>query len=107
MILPGEINVVLSDNASKWRTPPYSRLLWQSWEDESVVYNSTSGSTHLLDLVAAETLKILEKKSATLPELVEMLASSFKIEPNAELFRHLEKLVLELKKLELLEVVQQ
>jgi PqqD family protein of HPr-rel-A system len=94
------------NNAPKWRTPPYFRLHWQSWEDESVIYNSTSGSTHLLDLVAAETLKILEKEPATVPELVEMVASSFKIDPNDELSRHLEKLVLELEKLELLEVVQ-
>jgi PqqD family protein of HPr-rel-A system len=93
-------------NFPKWRTPPHSRLHWQSWEDESVVYNSRSGSTHLLDLVAAETLKILEKQSATLPELVDIVASLFKIEPNAELSRHLEKLVLELEKLELLEMVQ-
>jgi PqqD family protein of HPr-rel-A system len=95
------------NNAPKWRNPPYCRLHWQSWEDEFVVYNSGSGSTHLLDLVAAETLKILEKQSATLPELVGILASLFKIEPNAELYRHLEKLLLELEKLELLEMVQQ
>jgi PqqD family protein of HPr-rel-A system len=66
-----------------------------------------SGSTHLLDLVATRTLKILEKQSATLPELVELVASSFKIEQDVELSRHLEELVLDLEKVGLVEKVQQ
>ena len=82
------------------------RLYCRSWDNESVVYNSGSGNTHLLDPVAVEALKTLEKQSATLPELLNMVAASLRIKPNAELASYLEKLLPRLEKLELVERAQ-
>jgi len=89
--------------ALTWRAASASRLHWRSWDDEFVVYHSGWGTTHLLDLVAAEALRILDRESASLPELAELVARSLKIQPDDELFCYLEELLPELEKLGLIE----
>ena len=45
------------------------KLLWRSWDDEVVVYNVTSGQTHLLDAFSAAVLKEIEASPRTLEQL--------------------------------------
>ena len=92
--------------APKWRAPSGSRLHWRSWDDEFVVYDSASGDTHLLDSVPAETLKILERQSANLSELVDMVAASLTIEADSELSTYLDELLSQFEKLGLVEQVR-
>ena len=50
-------------------------LVWREWDGEFVVYNSNTGSTHLLDSVAAVILRRLcsAETGATLGELADAL----------------------------------
>ncbi len=92
--------------ATIWRVPSCSPLHWRSWDHERVVYNSGSGSTHLLDPVAAETLKILETKSATPPELAERVARSLALDSKGKLATYIEDLLPKLEKLGLVERIE-
>ena len=87
----------------RWRAPSGSLLRWRSWDDEFIVYDSGSGQTHLLDPIAAETLKILEGVSASAHELFQLVAESLQIKPNGELTSYLEKLLPKLERLRLVE----
>ncbi len=57
---------------------PDDCLIWREWDDEHVVYHRASGETHLLNAVAAATLRALERSSLTLDELCERIASEFR-----------------------------
>jgi PqqD family protein of HPr-rel-A system len=45
--------------ALRWRTVSVEALIWHEFDDELVVRNAMSGSTHLLDFPATEVLKAL------------------------------------------------
>ena len=90
----------------RWRAPSGSLLRWRSWEHEFIVYDSGSGQTHLLDPIAAETLRILERVSASPHELFQLLAESLQIKPDGELSSYLEKLLPKLERLGLVERIQ-
>ena len=64
-----------SPEAERWCVSPRFGLYWHSWGDEFVVYNSGSGNTHLLDVVAAQALKILDRAPANLLELSHEVAA--------------------------------
>ena len=53
-----------------------AELFWRSWGAESVVYESGSGDTHLLDLLSAVVLKFLEIQKANTSELASQVADS-------------------------------
>ena len=44
-----------------WQISADRRLHWRCWQDEAVVYNDTSGDTHLLDPLSAEVLSLLDQ----------------------------------------------
>ena len=50
------------------------RLVWESWEDESVLFDSASGQTHLLNALASEALDLLASSPMRLQDLVTELA---------------------------------
>jgi len=81
-------------------------LHWQSWDDEFVVYNSGSGDTHLLDVVAAEALQSLERESANLLELARKVAASLEIKLDDKLSAYLERLVPDFHRLGLVERIK-
>jgi PqqD family protein of HPr-rel-A system len=93
-------------NLPRWRAASGSSLHWHSWDDEFIVYDSGSGQTHLLDPIAAETLKILEAVYASDDELFQLVAESLRIKPNGELASYLEKLLPKLERLGLIERIQ-
>jgi len=62
-----------------WRLPAGAELLWQTWDSETIVYNSLSGQTHLLDALSAATLKEIERDPGTIAELTRRLAERFQI----------------------------
>ena len=66
----------------RWRGVPASALEWRSWDDEFVVYNDLTGSTHRLDAVAARILQELSRQPATLDEIVSQLATDLGTEPD-------------------------
>lgn len=97
---------MISKNTARWRVPSSLRLYWYSWHNEAVVYNSAWGSTHVLDLIAAETLKSIEREVATLPKLARLVAESLKIDSDTELRSYLKQLLPKLEELGLVERIQ-
>ena len=49
----------MSSSAPRWRTVPVDALVWRQWNDEVVVRNECTGSTHLLASLAGSVLKLL------------------------------------------------
>ena len=91
---------------ARWKVNPAFPLHWHVWDDEFVVYNTGSGDTHLLDPVAAEVLQSLEIESADLPELIDRVAASLRIEPDSKFSAYLEQLLSDLHKLGLIQRIQ-
>ena len=90
-------------NPDRWTVPSESRLHWQCWEDEYVVFNSGSGDTHLLDPVAAKALQSLEQKPANLSELGRRVAAALEIKLDDNLSAYLERLLSDFHRLGLVE----
>ena len=64
-----------------WRLPEGVQLLWQTWDDEVIVFNTASGQTHLLDALSATALRDLERGPRTLAQLAGAMAGRFDLEP--------------------------
>jgi PqqD family protein of HPr-rel-A system len=80
-----------------------SALLLRSWDDEFVVYNESSGDTHLLDGVAGEILQALIAAPAEIEALVTSLGAKWDTDPSAELHRQIERILVDLQALALVE----
>jgi PqqD family protein of HPr-rel-A system len=81
------------------------RLLWKQWGDECIVYNVTSGNTHLVNATVAKVLRRLDQQPGTLRELSEYLASEFDIDSDQEVIQHLEQLINHLDELGLIQSI--
>jgi len=68
-------------------------LLWRCWDDEFVVYNPASGDSHYLDYLSGEGLKGLERRSMTVSELADELASSCDIPRDSKLQQYVEQML--------------
>ncbi len=66
-----------------WHLGRGVKLLWRSWDDEVVVYNVTSGQTHLLDAFSAAVLKTIEATPGTLEQLTGHFAKSLETDRDA------------------------
>jgi PqqD family protein of HPr-rel-A system len=73
---------LLAGLQTRWRGPPVPALAWREWDSEVVVYNRDTGSTHLLDYLAAMILRHLctAEGGATLAELADVLEGDANIE---------------------------
>ena len=56
------------------------KILWQDWEDSYIVYQPSSGETHVFNETTALILKRLESGPASLEEIREWAAESLDIE---------------------------
>lgn len=90
----------------EWELAEGSRLHWICWDDEYVVFDEGSGDTHLLDLLAAEVLKVLEQGPGAEPALVERVAARLDIEPDAELERRIGEAIQKFRAVGLVEPIQ-
>ena len=63
-----------------WRLPAGAELLWQTWDDEVIVFNTASSRTHLLDALSAATLKEIEDHPGSVDHLVDRLAERFELD---------------------------
>lgn len=61
----------------KWRTRQGAELLWRSWDtDEILVFDVTSGDTHLVNDLTAEILQVLDRASLDVNGLCREIAGS-------------------------------
>ena len=55
-------------------------MLWQTWDDEVIVFNTASGQTHLLDALSAATLREIESRPGGINQLADRLAERFELD---------------------------
>ena len=85
-----------------WRA---ANLLTKSWQDGVVVYNLDSGSTHLLNPIAGQVLKLLTDAPADSTTIAGQLAGQIDLEPDRELDDNVVNLLNHLDSLGLIEPV--
>ena len=56
-----------------WAVPRHVHLEWRDWDSTSVVYNTASGNTHMLNAVSSCVLKRLEERPASFDDVVSLL----------------------------------
>ncbi len=76
------------------------------WEDECVVYNQLTGSTHLIDGLGVEVFKAVSEKKSSRSEFLKNLQSVFDLPVDFDLETGLDNLLLEYQKLGLLQVME-
>jgi len=89
--------------SEKWQMTSGFELLWHTWDDESVVYHTGSGDTHLLDTIAMSALMALENKALTVAELVEKVSKHCAINPDPAFFESITQLISSFNRLGLIE----
>ena len=67
-----------------WKVSAPEALLWEHWDDESVLFDRRSGQTHLLTLLARECLLILQEGCLDLNELLEKLEEQYEYTPGQQ-----------------------
>ena len=78
--------------------------MWESWEEESIVFDPRSGQTHVLTAVAAEALLHLHATPRTEAELTQHLANEFNLETDDTLRQHVEDMLNHFYELGLVEI---
>jgi len=89
--------------SEKWHATAGFKLLWHTWDDESVVYHTGSGDTHLLDSVAAFVLKTLEKKTLNIFEIIETLSQDSDLVTDENFHEFISQLISKFNRLGLIE----
>ena len=77
----------------RWSVGGEQRLIWRDWGDESVVFDTRSGETHLLDVVGREALKVLEQQTLDRDQLCETLARRLKVGVDEDLGLYIDRLI--------------
>lgn len=89
----------------QWRTVPGSLFRWREWDGEFVLYDESSGDTHRLNPLGARAVMLLLASAAGVGELSGRLATEFALEGDAELTASVDRLLLHLYGLGLIEPV--
>lgn len=74
-----------------WQVTPDTDLLWRVWDDETTVYHTRSGDTHLLNPLAAAALQLLVQQPATCTQIIEHVATLYALKVDGELVRQMEE----------------
>ena len=90
------------EEGTVWTVPSANGLEWQEFDNEFLVYNSVSGQTHHLNLLAGEALRCLEEEAARTHELVRRLAERFEIAEDSPSLQTIDHLIREFDELGLI-----
>jgi len=74
-----------------WKTFP---LVWVTWGEESIVFNKSSGNTHLVNSMAARILLLLQVQPRSAEEICQNIATDMRLDPDNEILLRV-KVVLE------------
>jgi len=96
------VRPVRSEEGTRWAVPDANALVWRIWDDEFLVYNTASGQTHHLNLLAGEALRSLEAEAAHGHELAHRLADQFEIAEDSPPLLMIDRLIHELDELGLI-----
>jgi PqqD family protein of HPr-rel-A system len=67
-----------------WKTFP---LLWKTWGEESIVFNESSGNTHLLNPTAAKILSMVQSQPSSAQEISLKIASESGLAADEEILQ--------------------
>ena len=67
-----------------WHVPESGSLVWEEWESEYTVYDRATGETHLLSLLPAEIIRLLDQGPLSLEVLSREMASLCEVERTPE-----------------------
>lgn len=87
----------------QWRVPFNQTLTLHCWDDEFVVFNSMSGDTHLLGLLAGQILLQLQQSPSDARALAASIAPLWHADLDEELRLQIEPLLADLQALSLIE----
>lgn len=87
-----------------WQLAPGSQLAWHCWGDECLLYNDSSGATHLLGVAVAELLRSLENNPQTTLQLEGNLSELWDGASSKMLFEWLDETLFQLKSLGLVDI---
>jgi PqqD family protein of HPr-rel-A system len=90
------------EESRRWEVPDANALAWRKWDSEFLVYNTASGQTHHLNLLAGEALRSLEAEAADVSQLVCRLANQFEIARDSPPLQMMDRLIHELDELGLI-----
>jgi len=80
-----------SANFTQWNAN--QSLLVRGWDDESVVYNVSSGDTHLLNAAATAVLRCLQDAPGDSADLAALVATVLSIEVDHSLVASVERIL--------------
>ena len=89
----------------RWHTVPRNDLIWRELGDDLVVLNARSGSTHLLEPLAAEVLRTLAEsdEGMSIPDIVACLGDGAAADEASKWFSAVEFVLTEFQRLGLAE----
>lgn len=67
-----------------WKAFPLSV---KTWGEESIVFNKSSGSTHLVNLVAARILSIVQSQPSSAEEIARKIANQMQVDLDDEIYQ--------------------
>ena len=71
-------------SAPRWRVPPGQRFVFEDFDDGIVMFDALVGSTHLVNVTAAEALAIVEEAPGlTAAEIHERLLARLELRADA------------------------
>ena len=86
-----------------WRVAHPRDLVWESFEDGSVVFSARSGATDYLDPIAGEALRTLSSRALSVTQLCVVLADNLDAPNDDTLRTYVTKLIEQLRELGLAE----
>jgi PqqD family protein of HPr-rel-A system len=87
----------------KWQLISNQAVKLHSWDNESVVYNTLSGDTHLLGQAAAQILTQLRQAPADAASLTEALSRVWQVDPTEDLALQIDEILADLRTLAFIE----
>jgi PqqD family protein of HPr-rel-A system len=67
-----------------WKTFP---LVWVTWGEESIVFNKSSGNTHLVNSMAAKILSLLQVQPRSAEEICQSIATEMQLDADDEILQ--------------------
>lgn len=87
-----------------WRLRNEAALHWHTWDDEEfLVYDETTGDTHLVNRITREALRLLALAPQNAADLSRGVADALQFAPGIEFQPNIERLLVHLDRLGLVE----
>ncbi len=97
----------MNDADIEWRVSEDFVILWEEWGEDTIIYHSGSGQTHLLNEIAVYVLQFLQHGSASFSALLAGLDGNIEGGLNAGIRQNVRELLDRFERLGLIEVASE